>query len=700
MIGLGKGGQDSGAGRDAPAPGFGRGLGLGRAYWSVVAGLGLVVAALGVDYLLPPPLERELSTVVRDRDGHVLRAYPVEDGRWRLAADLDTLDPDFVTALLAYEDARFWYHPGVDPVALARAARDGLSAGRIVSGGSTLSMQLARLIEPRPRTLGAKLIQMLRALQIELRLDKREILEAYLTLAPYGGNLEGVRAASWAYFGREPSELTIEEIALLLALPQSPEARRPDRRPDAARAARGRVLERLAVAGLARPEAARDAAGDPVPARADFPALAWHAADTVRRQRPQARDLVTSLDAELQTMLEAAVRRAAVEAGPDIQVAAMVVETEGRLVRAMAGSADRDRPGGWIDLTDRARSPGSTLKPFIYGLAFDDGLASAGTRIADLPQRFAGYQPDNFDRRFRGEVTVAEALQHSLNVPAVAALDGVGARRFNAALDFAGTAPQRRRQAGLDSGLAVALGGAGLTLRDVAVLYAALGDSGVARPLRWFEDAPELAAGQSVMSAESADEILDILRRAPHPGGRMPSHLAVGAPDIAFKTGTSYGFRDAWAAGVAGDFTVVVWTGRADGAALQGATGREAALPLLFRLVDGIDGVLPGRVERLDIDMASGPLPHSMRDFARDAAPHILFPPDGSEVWAAGQGTGLVLAAQAGSELTWYADGERVALNPLGEPVWQPAGPGFYQVVAVDAQGRATRARVRILTDS
>ena len=677
-------------------------LGLNRLYWTCVAGLALLVVALGVDRRLPPPLEAALdvSTVVRDRHGEVLRAFPVDDGRWRLAADLDAIDPVFIDALIAYEDERFFAHWGVDPLAFIRAGRDNFAAGRVVSGGSTLTMQLARLIEPRERTIGAKLLQAVRALQLELRYTKREILEAYLTLAPYGGNLEGVRAASWAYFGREPDRLTIEQIAMLIALPQSPEARRPDRRPDNAIAARGHVLDRLAAVGLARSTASADAALDPAPARRDFPANAWHAADALRRARPETHDLVSTLDARLQDMLQDELALAASETAPDVQFAAILLETESRAVRAMAGSANRDRPGGWIDLTDRPRSPGSTLKPFIYGMAFDDGLAGGGTRIADLPRRFSGYRPDNFDRRFRGDVTIAEALQHSLNVPAVTALDGVGARRFNAVLGFADARPERPRSAGEDRGLAVALGGAGLTVRQLAMLYAALGDGGMAQPLRWFEDDTAPGPGHPVISAESAEEILDILRRAPHPGGRMPASLARGAPDIAFKTGTSYGFRDAWAAGVAGRYTLVVWTGRADGAPREGVTGREGALPLLFRLADGISRIEPGAISGAGDREPQPETPETMAEFRSDPAPHILFPPDGAEVWAERAGRGFVLAAQARGELDWYADGRRVGRNALGEPVWMPPGPGFYAVTVVDSEGRVARSRVRVLSNS
>ncbi|WP_019960866.1 penicillin-binding protein 1C [Woodsholea maritima] len=687
------------------APALGVFIGDYRARWA----LGLSVLLLTVigglwalDRLLPPPLDQvRLSDVVRDRHGEVLRAFPVEEGRWRLPAHLDDIDPDFIEALLAYEDQRFYRHHGVDGVAVLRASLDSAKAGRIVSGASTLTMQTARLLEPRPRHLGSKLIEMLRAVQLEHRLTKDEILELYLTLAPYGGNLEGVRAASWAYFGQEPNDLPLEDIALLIALPQSPEARRPDLRPANAQLARSRVLERLASAGLASPSAALDARDDPAPTRRVFPAKAWHGAEFVRGyqldQHQRGQDRVSTLDARLQASVESVIANALPRGDQDVQIAVMVVETRTRAVRALIGSAGRDRPGGWIDLTHRQRSPGSTLKPFIYGLAFDDGLAAGNTRIADLPRRFAGYRPDNFDRRFRGDVTIAEALQHSLNVPAVSVLEGVGAHRFNTVLSFAGAGAQRLTGAGEDSGLAVALGGAGMTARDLSVLYAALGEGGEAKPLRWLEHEAGPEHGYAVLSGESAGEILDILRAAPHPAGRMPAHLAQNAPDIAFKTGTSYGYRDAWAAGVAGGYSVVVWAGRADGAPRPGITGREGALPILFEVFDAVARFDPTGFSRAQ---SASPeqdwTPRSLQRFQADPAPHILFPPDGAEVWLDRADRSYVLSAQAQGRVRWYVDGAPIAGNGLGDAIWQPVGPGFYTLEVVDEAGRSARSRIRL----
>jgi penicillin-binding protein 1C len=685
--------------------------------WRRLALVVLIVLVVGeiADRVFPPPLEKlqDVSAVVTDRRGTILRVFPVKNGTWRMSAVINAIDPRFVTALLAYEDKRFRSHDGVDAIAMVRAVSSLVSSGHLVSGGSTLTMQTARLLEPRRRSIGSKIIESIRAWQLERRFSKDQILEAYLTLTPYGSNIEGVRAASWAYFGREPDALSPDQIAMLIALPQSPEARRPDLHPRAAVIARARVLTRLAAQGIFAADLAEESSGYPAPTRRSFPAVAWHASEEAVRRAGGSRagtktDISTTLDSSLQRELEALATRSTSTGQHQGQVAIMVVDIETREVRAAVGSADRSAPGGWLDLTKHARSPGSTLKPFIYGLAFDDGVAAEGTRINDAPRRFATYRPEDFDRVFHGEVTVTEALQHSLNVPAVEALDAVGARRFAATLAFAGTDLSLPLDAQDDVGLPVALGGVGLTLRDLVMLYAALGDGGRALPLSWLATDSQRAAktppkGARLMSAESARQIIKILAGAPPPAGRMPARLTPLAPEIAFKTGTSYGYRDAWAAGLSGGFAVVVWSGRPDGAPRPGVTGRAAALPVLFEAFDVLTRVTPARRFGLAVHLASderdSPPPAPLARFTReDAAPHVLFPPDGAELWWDHEHRDFVLVAEGRGRLTWYAEGQPINRNVAGESVWFPHGPGFYTLSVVDPEGRTTKTRVRIKT--
>lgn len=676
--------------------------------WLAIAFAALLAATFALDRIFPPPLERGavVSSLVSDRDGRPLRAISTPDHYWRFKAELDEIDPVFIEALLEVEDQRFWGHHGVDWVGMVRAVWSSAKAGRIVSGGSTITMQTARLLEPRPRTIPSKLIEMFRAHQIEARLSKEEILELYLTLTPYGGNIEGLRAASWHYFGRGPDRLSDDQIALLIALPQSPEVRRPDLRPKGADAGRKAIvskLERLGYLDAARAEEARTS-HMPTGEHA-FPSRAWHA--TAQAAEGMSGDVRSTLDARLQAELEGLAREHARTFGDETQVAMLVVDIPTRAVRAAVGSASRDIPGGWLDLTAQARSPGSTLKPFIYAMTFDDGSAAPDTRIADLPKRFDSYQPDNFDRMFRGDVRVSEALQHSLNVPAVLALDRIGPERFAATLALAGAPPRISKGADKEPGLALALGGAGMTARELAVLYAALGDGGDAKPLVWRADQEarmRAARGYRLMGPDSAEKILRILRNAPTPAGRMPGRLTANAPQIAFKTGTSYGFRDAWAAGVSGDHAIVVWVGRADGAPRPGATGREAALPILFEAADraayhlGSGGGAKTRLMSEQPAEAKGALARFERG---GRAPEILFPPKDAELWSGAingkPSRPFVLAGRGEGRLDWYVDGEPCETDDAGLPVWQPERSGFYRVSAVDAAGREASVKVRVI---
>jgi penicillin-binding protein 1C len=667
--------------------------------------LAVMASLFALDVAFPPPIARaaDTSPVVEDREGRWLRGFTTAEGRWRLAADLDRVDPRFVKALIEVEDKRFWLHPGVDPIALVRASASFVRTGEVASGASTITMQLARLLEPRPRHLGSKLIEMIRALQIERRLSKREILEAYLTLAPYGGNLEGVRAASRAYFDKDPTWLDDAEIALLIALPQAPEARRPDRRPEAAAASRARILRRLGALGLLEESRVAEAQTLPVPQRRPFPVLAEHLAFRLVAARPGQSVIATPLDADLQNAVERLVAREAARLERDAGAAVLVVHAPSREVRASVGGAGRARPGGWIDMSQAVRSPGSALKPFIYALAFDSGLAAPETLARDGPIRFSGYMPENFDRRFHGDVRLYEALQHSLNVPAVATLERIGAASFAAALRRAYASPRLPPGPDSQAGLALALGGVGMTLEDLVTLYAALADGGEAQPLRRAE--PLYGLPRRFVRRETAEAVLSILAGSPTPNGRAPAALSENAPIVAYKTGTSYGFRDAWAFGVSGDWVVGVWVGRPDGSPRPGATGRAAALPLLFEVFDAI-GPAAGRP--IAPILAPEPAPAALARLQReglggtpDQGPRILFPPDGAEVLVTEFGPesrGLSLSAAGGEgALSWFAEGRPASIEATsGRALWRPSGPGFHTLSVIDAMGRRETVRVRI----
>jgi penicillin-binding protein 1C len=441
---------------------------------AISAGFAAWVVSLG-----PLPLEqaREVSTSVFDRNGKLLRAYAMADGRWRLPVDARAgVDAGYLKLLLAFEDRRFRKHSGVDPLALARAAFQLATEGHIVSGGSTITMQLARLMEPRrQRSVYAKLRQIVRAVEIERQMNKDQILDLYLALAPYGGNLEGIRAASIAYFGKEPKRLSLAESALLVALPQSPETRRLDRYPQAARAARDRVLDRMVEEGQVSKEDAAQAKAVAVPrSRKPMPILAPHSSDQAIATVKDAPVIKLTLDFTLQKVLEPLARDRALALGPNISVGIIVVDNASGDVLARVGSADYfdDSRAGQVDMTRAVRSPGSTLKPFIYGLAFEDGFVHPESLIDDRPIRFGSYAPENFDMTYQGTVPVKRALQLSLNVPAIALLDRVGSSRLSS----------RLRQAGVNlvlpkeeaPGLAMGLGGVGVTLQDLAQLYAGL----------------------------------------------------------------------------------------------------------------------------------------------------------------------------------------------------------------------------------
>ncbi len=681
---------------------------LRRIAWSAAGGATLLaISAIGLwqlDRTFPPPLDNQatVSAEVLDRDGQLLRAFATPDGYWRLDTSLDQVDRNFVDMLVTYEDKRFWDHHGVDLLAIGRAALQLVSNGRIVSGGSTLSMQLARLIEPRDsRSLWAKARQILRALQIERRLTKREILERYLTLAPYGGNLEGVRAASLAYFGKEPRRLTVSEAAMLVALPQLPERRRPDRNATIALAARDRVLQRMVDAGrLSDREAAR-AALDPVPqTRRALPALAAHAANLALRKAKAGTPIQLTIRKSVQEGLEAVARDAAAKLGPKLSVAMVLADSRTGDILGEVGSADyfNSRRSGWIDMTRALRSPGSTLKPFIYGLAFEQGMIAQETMIEDSPADFGGYRPKNFDMGYQGDVTIRQALQLSLNVPAIRILDAVGPTRLIARFHQAGVRPVLPPNEA--PGLAIGLGGVGVSLRDLVQLYTGLANGGKAHALRdGTETVPVTDAAATVLNAPANWQITDIL------GGMRPPQGAARR-GIAYKTGTSYGYRDAWSIGFDGRYVLGVWVGRADASAVPGLSGYVSAAPILFEgfarsglaavaLPAQPAGVLRPRREDLPITLARfGPAGGASAAGVAEPAPRIVFPPDGARVdlaAATDRSSPLVLKLQGGrAPFRWLANGKPLAgLDRTRTATWQPDGTGYSTLTVIDAAGRA-----------
>jgi penicillin-binding protein 1C len=643
----------------------------------------------------------DVSVEVVDREGRLLRPFALEDGRWRLAADVKHVDRRFVAMLTAYEDRRFRDHPGVDPLALGRAFFQLVTSGRIVSGGSTLTMQVARLLEPRTeRTFLVKLAEIRRAIALEARLSKDEILSLYLTLAPYGGNLEGIRAASLTYFGQEPKKLTLGEAALLVALPQSPEARRPDRAGDSARRARDRVLERMVEAHVINTAEAERARLETVPvARRAMPLFAPHAAEAAIAARPALPLHRLAIDRLLQERLEDLARERAATLGQGLSIAVVAVDTASGDVIARIGSSDFYDSGraGQVDMTRAVRSPGSTLKPFIYGMAFEDGVAHPETLMEDRPTRFGGYAPENFDLTFQGTVTARRALQLSLNVPAVALLDAVGPQRLASRL--AGAGARFELPQGEVPGLAVGLGGVGVRLEDLALLYSSLARLGEAKPLTVRLDDTPLVRRARLMEPVAAWYVGQILLGTP------PPESAVGGR-VAYKTGTSYGYRDAWAVGFDGKRTIAVWVGRPDGRSVPGLIGRAAAAPVLFDAfarASAKPAPLPAAPQGALV-ASNLRLPTPLRRFSPlaaranangEAGLRIVFPPDGARLAREGEDQIVVKTSGGNGPFTLLVDGAPAGSGPRTIR-WRPAGPGFARLTVIDANGVADSVFVRL----
>jgi penicillin-binding protein 1C len=668
----------------------------------ILAACGVLLGtAAGLDRAFPPPLTRyqARAIAVLGSEATPLDVAIAPDGYWRLPATVVTASPIYLKLLLATEDKRFYSHPGVDPLALARAGFQLLRHGHIVSGGSTLTMQAARLLSPHRHDILGKIEDIARALQLERRYSKQQILAIYLTLAPEGGNIEGVEAASLSYFGKRADALSPAEAALLVALPRLPVALDPLKHRQAAERAARQVLDR---AGLGAAWGAGLTALGPHP----WPSLAPHLAARLRAAGDSG-FVQTTLSAAAQRMAVDLLRRRVVPEGAEANAATLILRNRDRAVLAYVGGVDfMSAHGGMVDMTRRLRSPGSALKPFIYGIALDDALIVPDTLMQDTPARFGDWAPADFDRRSLGAVTARYALQQSLNLPAVALMRAVGPARVAATLKTA--AARLVLPPGATPSLALVLGGVGIRLEDMAMLYAGIAEGGKALPIHMLAPAQTADAkpmpGVELMSAAAAATIGDILRTAPVPDGVSPDR----ARPIAYKTGTSYDFRDAWAAGFSADYTIVVWTGRTDGTPRPDQYGREAAAPLLFALFDG----LPPDVRSVPSPPKEPPLAAlapALRRFLPESAlaetsgqpPRILFPPDGATINASeDDGTMSPVGLEAGGgrpPYRWFVDGVPLSQPPVGgSPNWTPDSAGFVTLSLVDGRDDTATAHIRV----
>lgn len=546
---------------------------------------------------LPDP-EPQIATIVTAQDGTPLWRFADKEGVWRYHVKLTDVSPEYLEALITYEDRWFYQHPGVNPMSILRAAWQDLSSGRIVSGGSTLSMQVARLIDPHSRTLGGKIKQLWRTLQLEWYYSKDEILEIYLNRAPFGGTLEGIGAASWAYLGKSPADLSAGEATLMAVLPQAPSRLRPDRYPERAQAARDKVLDRLAEYQIWPQEKVDEIKEEQVLlAPRQTPQLAPLLA---RRMYNEKREpvITTTIDINIQRQLEDIANQWKYQLADKTSLAILVVDHTDMSVKGYVGSADFNDNSrfGHVDMISAWRSPGSTLKPFIYALALDEGLIHAESLLQDVPRRFDNYRPGNFDSDFNGTVSASEALSRSLNLPAVQLIEVYGAKKFAAKLRH--NHLEMRFPYGSEPNLALILGGTATRMDELVSAFSALARQGKTAPLRFKPE--QIIEDRVLMSPGSAWIIRRILAGEARP--RPDSAISPVVP-LAWKTGTSYGYRDAWSIGVNARYTIGVWVGRPDGTPVAGQFGFATAVPIMNQVNNLLTGYFYQNKQRPPTDL-------------------------------------------------------------------------------------------------
>lgn len=568
-------------------------LGTAAFLITIMIGAGWGVFLL-LDWWFPLPmsaLHRPPAIVVTDRDGTPLRIFLPVDEQLRMPVALSEVAPVFVRVLVASEDRWFYQHPGVNPLAIVRALWVNVRQGRVVSGASTISMQIARMAEPKSRTVWAKCWEIFRALQLERHLNKDELLELYLNLTPYGGNIAGIGAAAYVYFGKTPAQLSLGEAALLAVLPRSPNNYSPARNPAAALEIRNRVLRQLAQRAVFAEPAVANALRHPLPTVSWRPPFtAPHFCQFALDRLPHSPRLHTTLDQRVQKIAEeqTALWVSTLRDRGIGSAAVVVIENKNRAVRAMIGSPNffEEAHDGQVNGATAPRSPGSTLKPFLYAMAMELGLVIPDSYLLDLPTDFSGYIPENYDGQYHGRVTMREALVQSLNAPAVRLLSAVGVETFHRLLQRGGLTTLDRSSASY--GLPLILGSGEVSLLDLTNLYATLAVGGEHRAIQLQPDM--LGTADRLFSAEVASLTAGILTGVQRPDLPRAWRLTRDAPVVAWKTGTSYGHRDAWSIGFSSRYTIGVWAGNFDGHGQKGLAGSEYAAPLLFALFRAIEG--------------------------------------------------------------------------------------------------------------
>ncbi|OGC90624.1 MAG: penicillin-binding protein 1C [candidate division Zixibacteria bacterium RBG_16_53_22] len=563
-------------------------------------------------------LRKPSARFVYSRERYLLAAFAASDTYWRKPVALADISPLLQSSVIACEDRWFYYHPGVNPISLFMAAIDNIKAGKVVRGGSTITMQVARMMEPKPRTVASKLVEIVRAFQLELHFSKREILESYFNLAPYGGNLEGVGAASYFYFAKTPLALTASEAALLTSIPNSPSVLRPDLNFEKSLRARDRVLGVMLQRQIISKGKYDEAFSENVVARKhEQPFLAPHFTRHLADSGVPGPEIESSLSLRIQAACEGIIanHRPELAARGIANAAVVVLQNSSAEVLAMVGSADffDGARQGQVNGTTSPRSPGSALKPFVYAMALDKGLISPNKIVEDLPVYYSGYSPENYDRKYRGAVSAAEALRLSLNVPAVWACSKVGQREFCRLLRTGGITTLTRNDQ--DYGLPIILGSCEIRLLDLATLYSALARQGSYIPYKLIRT----QSGEDTVrlfTPEASYIISEILTELQRPDFPSSWEFSPDIPRVAWKTGTSYGRKDAWSVGYNPEFTVGVWAGNFAGEPSPDLVGTDIAAPMLFEIFEvitrGRDDAwfeMPQGVGTRDVCAVSGMIP-------------------------------------------------------------------------------------------